>query len=252
MKGLFKSVKDFASKRSPEICVAAGIAGMIGAIIFTAKATIKAKEVVDETKEELEVNDLPKTEVIKRTWKYYIPAAVSFATSVTLIILADHEHNKRNAALSVTCAGLETTLNAYKEKIFETVGEKKAQQITDAVAKDRIEKNPISSNEVIVTGKGDTLIYDSISGRYFKNNIENLRRILNDLNARLLNYDYISLNEFYSEVKLPSIKLGDDLGWSMKDGYIDMIFSAQIAENDEPCIVLDYRIAPRYDYRNLH
>ena len=251
MAKIFRSIKDFAVKRGPELCIAAGIAGMVGSIIFTAKATVKARAVVEETKEELEVEELPKVEVIRRTWKYYIPAAASFVASAVLIIFADHEHNKRNAALGMAYAGLETTLNATKEKLFETVGEKKAQQITDAVAKEKMEKNPISNNEVVITGKGETLIYDAISGRYFKSNIEELRRVMNDLNKDLLSYDYVSLNEFYDRVHLQRIKLGDDLGWNMKDGYIEMVFSAQIAENDEPCIVLDYLVAPRYGYHDL-
>lgn len=252
MSKIFKGIKDFAIKRGPELCIAAGIAGMVGSIIFTVKATVKAKAVVEETKKELEVEDIPKTEIVKMTWKYYIPTAASFVASAALIILADHKHNKRNAALGVAYAGLETTLNATKEKIFETVGEKKAQQITDAVAKDKMEKNPVSNNEIIVTGKGKTRIYDAISGRYFKSTIEELRSILNDLNKDLLNYDYVSLNEFYDRARLPRIKLGDDLGWNMRNGYIEMTFSAQISEDDEPCIVLDYLVAPRYDYRDLY
>lgn len=250
MNKIFSSIKNFGMKYSPEICIAAGIVGMVGAIIFTAKATIKAKEVIEETKEELDVKEVTTPEVIKRTWKYYIPAAVSFAVSTTLIILADHEHNKRNAALSVTCAGLETTLNAYKNKIFDAVGPKKAQQISDEVVKEKMEKNPISNNEVIMTGKGESLFYDAVSGRYFKSNMEFIRKIINDLNKDLLVYDFVSLNELYTELKLARIKLGDELGWNMKDGYIEVDFSAQIAENDEPCIVLDYTCAPRYDYRN--
>ena len=34
-------------------------------------------------------------------------------------------------------------------------------------------------------------------------------------------------------------------------GLIEVEFSACIAEDDTPCIVVDYTIAPRYDYDKL-
>ena len=33
---------------------------------------------------------------------------------------------------------------------------------------------------------------------------------------------YISLNDFYYEIGLDNIKLGDELGWNIDDGYIDL------------------------------
>ena len=41
--------------------------------------------------------------------------------------------------------------------MVETIGEKKEQTVRDAVAKERLEKNPVENKEVIVTAKGDTL-----------------------------------------------------------------------------------------------
>ena len=62
---------------------------------------------------------------------------------------------------------------------------------------------------------------------------------------------YVSLNDFYYEIGLPSIKLGDDIGWNIDNGYIDLHFSSQLAEDGRPCLVIDYLYGPRYDYRNF-
>ena len=51
----------------------------------------------------------------------------------------------------------------------------------DAIAKDRIDKNPVSSREVIITEKGNTLCYDAVSGRYFKSDIDKLKRLKSSL-----------------------------------------------------------------------
>lgn len=62
---------------------------------------------------------------------------------------------------------------------------------------------------------------------------------------------YISLNEFYYEVGLRQTPVGNELGWNANDdGLIDMKFSTQLVD-DQPCIVVDYHIQPRYDYARL-
>ncbi len=92
--------------------------------------------------------------------------------------------------------------------MIETIGEKKEQTVRDAIANDRINKNPVSRREVIITEKGNTLCYDAISGRYFKSDIDKLKKAENELNRRMRDEMYISLNEFYYEIGLNPTKIG--------------------------------------------
>ena len=144
----------------------------------------------------------------------------------------------------------ESALKEYQEKVVETIGEKKEQAIQDAVAKDRIEKNPVSTNEVIITEKGDTLCLDYPSGRYFKSDREKINKAVNELNRRMRDEMYISLNEFYYEIGLSGIGIGEELGWNIDQGYIEPSFSCQLAEDGTPCLVISYLVGPRYDFRN--
>jgi len=50
---------------------------------------------------------------------------------------------------------------------------------------------------------------------------------------------------------LRATAIGDDLGWNIDDGLIDLEFSSQLAEDETPCLVIGYRVAPRYDFRTL-
>jgi hypothetical protein len=102
----------------------------------------------------------------------------------------------------------------------------------------------LENKEVIVTGKGETLFYDSLSGRYFKNDMENIRKAQNDFNSELLTEMYKPLNEFYHYISLQDTELGKNLGWDT-DGLLDIHFSAKIASNGVPCIVLEYRLQPK-------
>ena len=118
------------------------------------------------------------------------------------------------------------------------------------MAKETLEKEPVENKEVIITAKGDTLCFDIVSGRYFKSDIDKLKKAENELNRQMRNEMYISLNEFYYEIGLESIKLGDSLGWNIDDGYINLRFSSQLATDGTPCLVIDYEYGPKYDFRN--
>jgi hypothetical protein len=170
--------------------------------------------------------------------------------TVACIIGANSINLKRNAALASVYSITEATLKEYQSKVIETIGEKKEQAVRDEIAKDHLAKDPVSKKEVILTGKGEVLCYDSISGRYFKSDMEKLRRLENDFNKTLLTEMYVSLNDVYYEMGLKGIKIGDDIGWNV-DSLIEFNFSSQLTDDGQPCIVVDYLVGPRTDYRHL-
>lgn len=246
-----KGIQQTVSKRSPEILTGIGIAGMTMTTVLAVRATPKAVKLLDEKKKEARIDKLEPLDVVKTTWKCYIPAMVTGVTSAACLIGANSVNAKRNAALATAYKLSETAFIEYRDKVVETIGEKKEQLVKDKVAEERIKNNPVSNNEVIITEKGNTLCYDTISGRYFKSDIEKLRRAENDLNERLFGEMYISLNEFYDAIGLNRTRIGDDLGWNIHYGKIKLDFSSQIADDGTPAVVMDYRVAPRYDYYKL-
>ncbi len=245
---IVKSVRTVISKRSPEILTGIGIAGMITTTVMAVRATPKALALIEDKKIENDTDKLTPVETIKATWTCYIPAAVTGTLSVACLIGANSVNARRNAALATAYTLSESALKEYQEKVIETIGEKKEQTVRDAIAKDKIDRDPVSSKEVIITEKGNTLCYDSISGRYFKSDIDKLKKVENELNRRMRDEMYISLNEFYYEIGLNPISIGDDLGWNIDHGYIELNFSSQLADEGTPCLVIDYRVAPRYEY----
>ena len=70
-------------------------------------------------------------------------------------------------------------------------------------------------------------------------------------NKQMMNDMCIRLNDFYNEIGLDRIKIGEDLGWNIDDGLIEIIFSPQLADDGRPCLSLDYRIAPKYNFANF-
>lgn len=254
---LFKSVKSNVSKHSPEILTGIGIAGMISTTILAVKATPRALDLIAEAeddKSEYCCERLTKIEVVKAAWKPYIPAAITGTVSVACLIGASSVNARRNAALYSAYKLSETALSDYKEKVIETIGEKKEQVVREKIAQKKVDEKPASTSEIIVTGNGNVLFLEPVSQRYFTSDIETIRKIINDLNYRLTTgmEEYISLSEFYDEIGLSHTAISDDIGWNInRDGQIVVDMPATKTDKGEPCLMLDYHVEPRYDYHKL-
>lgn len=244
----FKGVQKTVSKHSPEILTGLGIGGMVTATVLAVKATPKALKLIEEKKREERVDELTVVNTVKATWKCYLPATITGATSIACLVGASSVSARRNAALATAYKISETALTEYREKVVETIGEKKEKLIREKVDKERIDKNPVSRNEVIITKSGNTLCYDYYSGRYFNSDIDKINKAVNELGRVMLNHNYVSLNDFYDELELEHIPIGYEVGWNVSDGFLEIDFSSQLTEDGRPCVVLDYVRAPKYGY----
>lgn len=244
-----KTMQKSITKHSPEILTGIGIAGMITTTVLAVKATPKALQLIEDEKNRQNSEELPVMDTIKIAWKPYIPAAVTCVASVTCLIGASSVSLRRNAALATAYKLSETALTEYRDSVVETIGEKKEQAVRDKVAEKQVQKNPVTKNEVIVTGTGETLCFDPLSGRYFKSDIERIKRAENEINKHMLHdiTGYASLNEFYDELGLDRTDLGEYMGWNTEN-LIDIDISSHVADNGQPSIVLVYINKPIYEY----
>lgn len=244
-KDAFKLLK----KHSPAILTGVGIVGFFTTVVTAVQATPKALKLIEERKKELELEKLSAVETVKTTWKCYIPSAITAAASTACIVGASSTAAKRNAALVTAYTITETAAKEYRNKVVETIGEKKEETIRDSIAKDKIEKNPVSKQEVIRTGNGSTKCYDPWNDRYFESDPETIRSVINDLNYQMLNEQTVTLNDFYYLVGLSGSKTGEIMGWNIDDdGQIQIHFSAQLDDKNEPCLVVDFINPPSASY----
>ena len=246
VQSMTKNLTTQISKNSPTILTGLSVAGLISTTILAVRATPKAMELIQEERYQKAGEDLTKKEIIQVTYKCYIPAAVMGTVTIACIIGANTINLRRNAAIASLYSISEKTMKEYQNKVVETFGKNKEQKVKDEIAKDRVHKNPTSDNEIIITGKGETLCYDALSGRYFKSDIEEIKRVMNKLSRDLLSEMFLSMNQVYSELGLRGTKMGDLVGWHVADGLIEPRFSSQLTENGTPCLVIDFDVEPRY------
>lgn len=250
---LITKIKQGATNHAPELLAGTGIGLWILSSIDAVSVTPKAYADIEKKKEHLTKSKLSAKETVQTVWKYYVMPVTGAAIGTTCIIASVTTSNKRYLALSSAYEFANESFQIYKDKVIETVGEKKEQQIQDKVAQERLERRPLeNSSQVIVTGNGESLCYDSFSGRYFKFNIGDIKKVENKVNERIIHMNYVSLNEMYGYLGLEYIDMGYELGWNSDMVPSSSLFEFRIsykgAKDGTPCMVLDYNVAPQTKY----
>lgn len=286
VKNAISSVGKAVEQKSPAILTGIGIGSFVGCAILAVKATPKAIQMMDlkakekyreflepagqveyETYEEwLDIegltvvpprvyfNVLTPVEVVKSTWKAYIPAVGLGVVGIVCLIGAARVSSARNAAFAGAASIAEKALYEYQQKVIDILGEDQANEIRDELAKDHIQKIDtfqdagINNTVVCCRGTGDTWIYDPVTDRKWKSDLETVRAAMNDFNHDLIGGVYGTLNDWYYCLGVKGVSIGDDLGWC-SDKLLDIRFAAMVLDNGEPAIVLDYETLPNSRYK---
>jgi len=243
-KCIGQSVGKFFQRRSPEILTGLGIAGMGLSVIFAVKATPKAIKALDDGQEKHKP-----IEVVKKTWKYYVPTTVSFLTSGACIIFSSNVHLRRNAALAAAYSVTEAALQDYRSAARDMLGEKKESLLEEKSLKKSIENNPPTPQNTFIIKSEDTLVYDPWSGRYFSYDIDLLKAAIEDLSYQLRDEEFVTLNEFYDKIHQDRTYAGEILGWNAAKGPIRPVFTSTLLDHKTPCLAIGFSRDPTEIFR---
>lgn len=153
--GLCHKVGFGLKKRSPEIFVAVGVAGMITSTVLACKATTKVEAILEEHRENLDtvhkclesdgtkfiMQDGEKVETeytpedsrkdttvfyaktCMKLFRLYAPAAFILVLSATCIFASHNILRKRSAALAAAYAAVDASFKEYRKAVVERFGE---------------------------------------------------------------------------------------------------------------------------------
>lgn len=255
LKTFAKAVRRSASKNASKILGGLAITGGITAVYFAVTATPKAMILLDEKKKELGVEKLDAKTIVKTAAPVYIPTAVSMGLSAVCTIGAINVNERRNAALAAACTLSESALKNYQDKVVETIGKDKEQEIREAVALEKMAAHP--EPERIPTAKNvkaDDISYDqrvkcweSLSGNYIYTTRNAIEKALNGLNKQLLSDFRVTENDLYDYLGMEHNRNGDLLGWDTDSTLeIETFYASKLDDDGMPCLVLDYRTPPKW------
>lgn len=263
-ENMIQQVVDATKKNSPTLLTGSAVIGLLATTVMAYRCSPKAHEIIAKKRDEMYLVQLDdkkaKRAVVLETAKeltpVLLPTIIMGTATGACIIGSNTISAKRITVLSAAYTLSEKTVKELGVKMNDILGEKKAKTIRDAVVKDKMDQNPPPKDEsqIVLTGNGDVLCMDSYTGRYFRSNAEKIGQAINELSAMARDEMYVTLNDFFYLLKIPTVPMGDDLGWSIDDeikGCLPITISAQLTEDKQPCLCIDYDLHAGKDFRRL-
>lgn len=238
---------------APAILTAAACMGTVTTAILTAKSTTLAIErIADYCEDNLRSpEDLSWREKFAVSYRVYIPPAIAGVATLVSIVAANRVGYNRGAAFALAYSGSEAAFRRYRQALEDVGGQKAVEEVKARVAEKSIQEagQPLPGT-VLVASSGDVLCYDVFSGRYFRSDIETIRRVENNINGQLNTDSYASLNEFYAGLGLPPIAAGELVGWSDPNS-LSVEFGSQLDTKGQPVLTIDFLVSPKENYFKL-
>lgn len=244
VKTVLKAAEKFVTDNSPGILTGLGVAGTVTTAVLTGKAAYSAALKIADERDAFpyEPSFKQKSEMV---WKEFIPPAIAGVATVTCIIAANQIGSRRAAAIAAAFKLSEQLSEEYKEKVVKTLGKGKEETLRSELAGERISRTP-GSETIIVVGS-EVVFFDELSGRYFKCELETVRKAVNDINHKVNNYYHASLTDFYEMIGLQRTQFSDSVGWNT-DSLLEVQYTATLLSDGRPAIAISYNHMPIAGY----
>lgn len=243
---------------SPTILTSVGVVGTLSTAYLAARAgfeasdMIRLKEASDAERGIVERDQRERTkERVKLVYKLFIPAAGVGTASVICIIAANRVGASRAAGLAAAFTITERSLEEYRAKVVEKIGEKKEGVIRDEIIQDRITKNWDDSIEVYGHTQA-SIFYDKFSDRYVYSTTEGVRAAVNDLNQIVLQQGYATASDFYDAMQMPAPPWSHEVGWNSDNRLMEPRFSAHLTPAGMPVNAFEFDVDPVRNYLRFH
>lgn len=247
MKGIIPSLK----RASPTILSCIAAIGTVATAVLAVKATPKAIEYIQMNTgyNHDGVMEVPsKEEIVKATWKNYIPAVAVGLGTIVCILSANGLNRKQQATITSAYVLLENAYKEYKNKLKDIYGEETDTEVRKAVAKDNYTGDPDVTD-------GKLLFYDEYSNRYFERTMEEVIDAEYHLNREFILEGDVKLNKFYELLGLPGTELGAVVGWDCESaaaffGYqwIDFEHDLVVMDDGLECYIVHMPFAPTREF----
>ena len=228
-----KSLGALCKEQLPTILSGAAVIGVFVTGICAAKASLKAKEEVDQL-------ETPTTlDKVKTVAPIYGPTVAVGSVTVACILGANHISVKRYAALAGTCAIAKSQLQEHKDKVLEMFGKEKAEFIEQEIAKDQVSKKTnglICASDELVTCK------DLVTGMVFKSSMVRIQAAANNVNTLVLLDGAAGLTDFYDQLDEEHTPIMEKVRWhcDSRTPMMQVEFGAEISEHGLPYLTFTY------------
>jgi hypothetical protein len=244
----------FVKKYSPEILMTVGVVGIVTSTVLACKATLKADEVLNETKskldrihqakeigtddkypEEMYNKDLSNT-YIQTGWEFvklYGPSITLGAASIGCILGAHGIMRKRNLAVIAAYKTLEEGFTKYRKRVVDELGEEKDREFKYGIKKETVKVTDVNEDGTTTETERTVEVHDpngiSQYARWFDEssinwsnipeyNLTFLKCQQNYANDLFHSKGHLFLNEVYDMLGIKRSSEGAIVGWVVGQG----------------------------------
>lgn len=228
-------------------------------IPVTMYTTVKCKELADIRVAELERHwtgdgPIPKIEYVKAAGPAYIPAVISGSATALGVIGLDRSHLIKERTQLALYSTSEIGRRKLEEVLERELSAKKAQEIKDEAQIEAVKEQTnnfetFDENEVIHTGRGDLLHYDTFCKKWFRTDptvifeaetqITNMvLAYANGLSGDPLDVE-VHVNDLLELIGLPRVAAGNFVGFNA-DVIPAIRRTAGIRDNGEPYTIISF------------
>lgn len=123
-------------RSSPTILTVLGVAGVVGTAVMAVRETPKALRLVKVKKDELNKEELTPVELVRTTWKCYVPSVLIGVGTITCIVGIGVMDKRNQAALTSAYTMLNESYKQYRQAAKKVYGENADNKIHSEMAKD--------------------------------------------------------------------------------------------------------------------
>lgn len=237
-------------KHSPEILLVAGIVGAVTSAVMACKATLKANDIVEESRTQIdtihEVSENPEmaekyseedkkkdlaivyTQTAVKFIKLYGPSVLLGVASLGCMVGSNRILNKRNVALAAAYATVDKGFKEYRGRVIERFGKELDKELRYNIKAQEFEKITVddNGNETVTTETVNVadpnhyspyaIIFDDGNTGWDKD--PELTKFFliqqqNYANDLLKSRGHLFLNEVYDMLGAKRTKAGAQVGW---------------------------------------
>lgn len=257
MSRSFHKVGFQVKKHSPAMLLVAGITGVVVGTVMACKATTKVNDILEESKEKLDViksneeisEKAAKKEItvayaqtgLKLT-KLYGPSLLVGGLSIASILASYKILNGRNVALTAAYAAVDKGFKDYRKNVKDRFGDKVDHELKHNIKQEIVKTIEIDENgnekqdektvEVSYLDQYSDFakFFDETSSAWVRDAEQNLvflKMQQNYANDKLKAQGYLYLNDVYKMLGIPATKAGHVVGWiydeknPVGDNYVD-------------------------------
>lgn len=235
--------------------VGVGIVGVVTAGVLACRATLEAKDILEESSDEINriENYAPEEEIGKakaqvivktagRLTKVYLPSVVIGTASISCLIGSHNILKKRNVALAAAYKVLDEGFKEYRGRVIDELGEEKDHEfrygmktktVTVEETDEKGKTKKFKKEETVIDNDSPSIyarFFDDASP-YWKDDASMNKTFLmcqqNYANDLLVTRGHVFLNEILDMLGLPRCAEGAVVGWyydpsdQNRDNYID-------------------------------